>query len=909
MTKKYIIFISLGILIIISAIFFVLKRHQPSVASLFKAIPDDVAFIIDIKDYTKLRADISANNRTWGNVSFIKKQTDLLDSLQQISGFLKDFLAQSPEILISGHTSGNNPLQLLYYTRVESFSNFRKIVRTIEKTQGSVVTERKFQGATIFDFLFSAQKESLSVGHINGVVLISRSSALIENSIRKILSPGPSPNDPDLEELTRSAGKSALINLYLKYKAIPLVGQQLFQPEFSSQLKFAGKFGNWLELDLIVKPDILVFNGFSSSTADIKTLQRVFENQQPQSMEMFGKIPANANTFCIMAISDISKYLAGYQEFQKAQQIKSLGLTDSIQSKFNINLKGDIAEIFEAEAGIVFAETAYDSTQHVFTLLRVKDNEAAEKILLKWAESLTGPEEDKGNTVQEVQIDESFATKIYKLSAANIPAALFGSIFIAEGNAYCTLSDNYLIFGKSPEAIQAYIRNILSNNTLNTSLEFNEFSEYFSDHTNFFFYNKPSLSSNIFNTYLNQDIAVRLKSNHLHNLQAFVFQFNVTDGSIYNNIFVKYAPAKSNNLPKATWEAKLDGNCLVKPSLVKNHLTGETEIFAQDDRNNIYLINKLGRILWKQHIDEPILSDIYQIDFYKNRKLQYLFNTAGKIYILDRNGKALKDFPVTLKEKATNGMAVFDYDKNREYRIFIACTDKKVYMYEKDGSLGKGWNTKETEGTVTKPVQHFRFNAADYLVFTDDQKIYIVNRRGKERVKPEKQFAISENNTVRLVKNTNAKATCFGITDSDGQVYLIDTKGRVNTLNLGRFPTGHFFDAIDLDGDGNSELILTSGRNVQIFSQSGRKTGEITTESPITHKPQFYEFSTNRYKIGLVTNENEQIYLYNSNGELYKGFPLQGNSQFSIGLLNNSENRFNLIVGRNGNLLYNYSVQ
>ncbi|HEX2934638.1 MAG TPA: hypothetical protein VHO72_04740 [Bacteroidales bacterium] len=886
-----------------------MKRHQPSVESLFKAIPDDAAFIIDIKDYTKLRADISVNNRTWENIPFIKKQIDFLDSLQQINGYLKDYLAQSPEILVSGHTSGKDPLQLLYYTKIESFSDFRKIIKTLEKTPGSVVTERQFQGATIFDFLFSAKKESLSVGHINGVVLISRSSVLIENSMRKILSPASLQNDPGLEELIRSAGKSALMNLYLKYQAIPLIGQQLFQPEFRSQLEFAGKFGNWLELDLIIKPDILAFNGFASSSSDLKNLQRVFENQQPQSFEMFGKIPDNTNTFCIMGISDVNKYFADYQEFQKAQHIKPLGLADSIKSKYNINLKDDIAEIFETEAGVVFAETANDSAQHIFTLLRVKDNEAADKILYKWAESFTQPEENMGNAVQEIPVDENFAAKIYTLTAANIPAALFGSLFVAEGNAYCTLSDNYLIFGKSPDALLAYVRNILSNNTLNTSLEFSEFSEYFSNQSNFFFYNKPSLSANIFNTYLKQDITARLKRGAVNNLQAFVFQFNVNDKSIYNNIFVKYAPAKSNNLPKATWESKLDGNCRVKPSLVKNHLTGETEIFAQDDQNNIYLINKLGRSLWKQHIDEPILSDIYQIDYHRNQKLQYLFNTASKIYIIDRNGKALKGFPVTLKEKATNGLAVFDYDKNREYRIFIACADKKVYMFEKDGSQGKGWNTKETEGTVIKPVQHFRFNGSDYLVFTDDKKIYIVNRKGNDRVKPEKQFTLSENNTVRLVKNTNTKATCFGITDNDGQVYLIDTKGRVNTLNLGRFPSGHFFDAIDLDGDGNSELILTSGRNVQVFSQSGKKTGEITTESPITYKPQFYEFAFNKYKIGLVTNDNGRIYLYNSNGQLYKGFPLQGNSQFSIGLLNNSENRFNLIVGRNGNLLYNYSVQ
>jgi hypothetical protein len=62
-------------------------------------------------------------------------------------------------------------------------------------------------------------------------------------------------------------------------------------------------------------------------------------------------------------------------------------------------------------------------------------------------------------------------------------------------------------------------------------------------------------------------------------------------------------------------------------------------------------------------------------------------------------------------------LAVFDYDKNRDYRIFIACADKKVYMFSKDGEPGDGWKPKETDGIVTVPVQHFRFNAADYWFF------------------------------------------------------------------------------------------------------------------------------------------------------------------------------------------------
>ena len=69
---------------------------------------------------------------------------------------------------------------------------------------------------------------------------------------------------------------------------------------------------------------------------------------------------------------------------------------------------------------------------------------------------------------------------------------------------------------------------------------------------------------------------------------------------------------------------------------------------------------------------------IYQIDFYKNGKLQLLFNTAAQLHLLDRNGNYVERYPVKLRSPATNGMALFDYEKSRDYRIFLAAEDKGV---------------------------------------------------------------------------------------------------------------------------------------------------------------------------------------------------------------------------------------
>ena len=52
-----------------------------------------------------------------------------------------------------------------------------------------------------------------------------------------------------------------------------------------------------------------------------------------------------------------------------------------------------------------------------------------------------------------------------------------------------------------------------------------------------------------------------------------------------------------------------------------------------------------------------------------------------------------------------------------------------------------------------------------------------------------------------------------------------------------------------------------------------------------------------------------ELYLVNSDGSLYNGFPLLGSTPFSIGVIDRSASKFNLIVGSDENFLYNYSVQ
>ena len=67
-------------------------------------------------------------------------------------------------------------------------------------------------------------------------------------------------------------------------------------------------------------------------------------------------------------------------------------------------------------------------------------------------------------------------------------------------------------------------------------------------------------------------------------------------------------------------------------------------------------------------------------------------------------------------------------------------------------------------------------------------------------------------------------------------------------------------------------------------------------------------FPDGNCKIGVSSPESNELFLFESNGTLIEGFPINGHTQFSIGDLNN-ESTYNLITGGDNNSIYVYQLQ
>ena len=122
------------------------------------------------------------------------------------------------------------------------------------------------------------------------------------------------------------------------------------------------------------------------------------------------------------------------------------------------------------------------------------------------------------------------------------------------------------------------------------------------------------------------------------------------------------------------------------------------------------------------------------------------------------------------------------------------------------------------------------------------------------------------------------------------------------------FGANHYFAVEDINMDGNQDYIFVDGKKLEVYNKSKKLILSYEFNSEVSSEPTFYKFPGNQTKIGIVCKSDSRIYLINQDGSLFNGFPLHGLTPFSIGYLNNSANKFNLLVGGPENLLYNYEV-
>lgn len=907
MPRKYITIIGIVILcaVIVASFLYLHKNQQFEEANPAQALPSNSAMVLQVHEPGQLRRALFTNPDYKSDLSLFEKYRSLVhlidfaDSSALFKSAIGQKLLSRPyQVSFLSDTSGNR--LWLVSTSLKSRSEINDVRRAIEAGNAKI-HPIKSKSVSIFQFI--KQEGWPFDGFIalnNQNIIVSPSMAIIEQSISEARKKQSLAYSPSYNNLQNNSVSSNAASLLIHYENLAAYSKDLFK------VPIIGNLAEWTELDVDIRKDALFLNGFTSAKND-SLFFNLFKGIEPQKSQVINILPSS------------TKFLMGYSLQSKNHFRENLNnyirhsdrhkTFQTINKPFTDRHKTSFDELFfsfiEGEGALVYIHSEGEKTYQPLLAFSTTGQAQAMEVLTQ----MMARNGQNSEPVEWSRLDDQTRFPVYKTPETEVLKAYWGALFPEVPATYFAFYRNYLIFGNSVSTINQLMYANILNKTLATHPYFDPFTENFSYRENFFMFAEiahimgladGSMNRKVFNPTREQDTA-------LSNFYGVGIQLSASSNMVYTSIHASHAPHRDKE-PRTIWQSRLDSTITTKPALVDNHNTGEKEILVQDHKNNLYLINHMGRILWKRALDGPILSEMVQIDYYKNNKLQYLFNTAEKIFLLDRNGNHVARFPLNLPTKATNGLAVFDYENDKDYRIFIALADKQIYLYDKTGNRITGWSMPQTEGNVTTPVQHFNNQGRDYLAFSDEYRNYILDRRGDSRLTPSLNFLRNPNSPFFL-QGRNSDQPALVTTTTSGELAKIALpSGKVSVSKLFDCPPHHHFTLINGQSP-HPEYLYVTENQLLLFNHSEKELINIPFEKKIYPMADIYQFSASDIKFGIVEQSGGRIHLINRDGTNYSGFPLKGTSRFSIGFLKTSAYRFNLITGGEYNYLYNYRVE
>ena len=342
------------------------------------------------------------------------------------------------------------------------------------------------------------------------------------------------------------------------------------------------------------------------------------------------------------------------------------------------------------------------------------------------------------------------------------------------------------------------------------------------------------------------------------------------------------------------WQLEIDSS--VQSIQQINYLGNGSYFFVQDAKNQLYMISQYGRILWKKQLDDKILGQMHLIDFYKNNKYQLLFNTCNNLYLIDKNGSYVDDFPMKFINRASNGLELADFEKDKNYRIYLAFENKTFIALTKEGRKTEGWKFSKTAYKVTKQAISFSFNQKDYIAFFDSFNIYVLNRKGENRFTLRKSFTAGTNTVLNIEK----KLEYFRIitTDASSRFCFIYPDGRSDIKGK--------FDECKLSTIANRVYVISESSKINIFDDKAALINSIEIDEPVNGNVLIQKDHNGQMNFTFAFHSQKQINIVDINGKMLYGMPIYGDYPFIYASLSNIPGK-QLLCSSGKNLLF-YSL-
>lgn len=722
------------------------------------AVPTESAVIVELSGGREAWNAFTGASQVWSTFGNTAEATSL-DSLigRTLNALEENGVKSLPLVAWMPRGERTGWLAVIAGPRDHRAAPWPALLNALEK--GADANGRTFNPGETFP---SAKGEPIGPLHVhwtNGLLLIGSDVGMVEEGLLQLKTGKALVADSTFKAAHATLGIDAAAHIMLHPQRVARMLGKHLAPTSAELLQWPA---GWAALDVRSKPDALLLSGLLSPSGDDRSLLEL-RDQGAGLNNALRVVPAEAVAFSVRHISNAEAWLTDANR-----------RTDTARDQ----------DLFRwVEGSALAAIVPRDSSYDVLAALQSSDPAAAERSLLGLCDSAgCDTSRHRGMLVVRFPLADPYGK-------------LLGPPFDALEQPYwCLLGDKVVLSNTA-----ATVHRAIDAWTDGTSLaEHPQHMELFGESgtpTALGWWCAPSAARAWAHGHLSAAGRTAWEE-HANAISRFsALELSIAPGQHgFHHVGLRLqhggAVAQDTSIVVASsgnglWSMALRSPIARAPMLMNDHVTGARYVLVQDTDHRLHAIGSTGKLMWTRELDGPMLGDAVQVDRFKNGKLQLVLNTAGRVHMIDRNGKDVEGWPVEVKDKCSGPVAVFDYENNKDYRLLVPTEEGGLLNLMPDGKPVQGWAPARLATYADQTARHLRVKNNDFVFVADHSgTLLLLDRKGAVRHRPKSRIGHGARVLdVRLGMNIGNCSVVWA--DSIGAVHITLIDGATNTVAAG----------------------------------------------------------------------------------------------------------------------------
>lgn len=705
--------------------------------SVYNGIPSDAVAVLDFKKLEEYHPFL------YDTLSFAHKIFNEESGLVRLQRELLQLpeLAAAPFVYSLHYSSKNNVsfLQIVDLTGLDDSG-----VQSVLAGGGK---GKRYNNSTIYTLPYGIMA-ALS----GNLLLASSSSHVLESSVRHLETNTSILDNRDFAKIINEYGETS--GVYINHNQIGKLFSGIVERGFLGYSDFVMKFTAWSRFGISSEAGKLCLNGSFENLGDESRFSNIFNGQSARKSAMGKILPASTLFAVSLPVSGIGEYMKSHSLFLEVQKkTGSFAYRQKLaqgDSKVTPLQWVDSLQIEE----LVSAYCKFGEKCEWLTLVRSKQHFGLNNVISAVVDG------EKKNVPQQ------FAYKGYI-------ASVFGDLFshcneeaickigswsiigpqkildeFANGNAFYFSLDQYL--GQTPVA--HYLSNEASVKMLANIKEAGD------------------SVLQVFKPYSRGCLQQQMEKNNFEFLTMDIATHNgkpAVDVNFYATVLDKLpVPKEREDGEQMSFEIDSTINLPQGPFKVWDIAKKADAYLEQLPNMRLRYMDARMKGVWAIPFETPIGGYVEQVDLYGNGKLQMLFLSGRKMYLLDRVGRFVYGYPVKLPKEAVMGPMLMKGINGLDYSVVVLNADNTVSWYDISGKPVPGWSDIVAPEFVKEMPQLQTFGGKSYWLLKAPSQLLVYTMDGKRLEMLDKKKKIDRESDVEFVQEGVLRVKC-----TDGKVY------------------------------------------------------------------------------------------------------------------------------------------